>query len=384
MLAGPSPLDPSDEQSLTKPVMVTNPPSPVEELYGVCTHIISTSVNIVIGHLVSGHMTYANLPSTATPYSFRLASRLGCPARGERVDDMKSDSPGPAVERALLTAELRRLRQARGERQQDAAKACEWSVSKFTRIENGTSPITKADLESLLRHYGMTDVTEISELTDRARRARQKGWWEAYGIGDKAFEGYLGYEDGASRIRVSTAVTLPGLLQAPEYTRAILMAYKVPSDAINDAIRLRQERQRRVAERAPTQTFIVDEAALARPAGHAMPDQLRHLIHIAHKPAVTLRVIPIHQGPHFGLKGPFVLLDFDGALDPMLYLESARSGDLLIAGSTEQSSAPGVSVVPDPSGTVAEYEDGYDSLGELALDPADSLKLLEKLARDIK
>lgn len=300
------------------------------------------------------------------------------------MGDMEPGNLGPAVERALLTAELRRLRQASGKRQQDVAKACEWSVSKFTRIENGTSPITKADLEALLRYYGMTDAAQISELTERARRARQKGWWEGYELGDKAFEAYLGYEDGASTIRVSTAVTLPGLLQAPDYTRAILTANRISSDAIDGAIRLRQDRQRRVAERAPEQTYILDEAALIRPVNGSMQEQLRHLIHVAGKPTVTIRVIPIRRGPHFGLKGPFVLLGFGGALDPVLYLESARSGDLLIAGTTEQASVPGVSIVPDPSGTVAQYEDGYDSLSEIALDPDESLKLLGDLAREMR
>jgi transcriptional regulator with XRE-family HTH domain len=303
---------------------------------------------------------------------------------GERVKDMEPSSHGPAVERALLTAELRRLRLASKKRQQDVAKACEWSMSKFTRIENGASPVTKTDLEALLRQYDVTDSARISELTARARIAREKGWWEEYQFGeDKAFQAYVGYEDGASTIRMSQGLVIPGLLQIPKYTRVIMEAYRISPVVIERTISLRQERQRRVADRAPVQSYILDEAALIRPVRDVMVEQLRHLLNVARKRSVQIRVIPFSRGPHFGLKGPFVLLGFDVSLDDVLYLESARRGDLLIAETKEQVSGPGVPTVADPASEVASYEDGFASLLEVALDPDESLKFIERLARDL-
>ena len=295
---------------------------------------------------------------------------------------METSSHGPAVERALLTAELRRLRQASGKRQQDVAKDCEWSVSKFTRIENGTSPVTKTDLEALLRYYGVTDPDQLAEWTTRARRAREKSYWEDFELEDKAFEAYLGYEDGASSIR-TYQFSIPGLLQVPKYTRLLLQAYRVSPDRIERQIRIRQERQRRVADRAPEQIYILDESALVRPVGDAMPEQLRHLVNMVRKPNIAIHVIPFSRGPHVGLRGPFVLLGFDVPLDSVLYLESARHSNLLIAEMKEQASNAGGATLDNPADEVAGYEDDFASLLEIALDRDESVKHLEKIIREL-
>ena len=249
---------------------------------------------------------------------------------------MSPSSHGPAVERALLSAELKRLRSVSGKTQEAVAAACEWSVAKFSRIENGTSPVRKADLESLLRYYSVEEE-RINELTQRAREARTPGWWEDYDFGaDKGFETYVGYEDGASSIRMFQPLVVPGLLQTPLYARETMEAWGISPEAIAKGVKLREERQRKIAARSPEQYYVLDEAVIRRPVGSAMPEQLRHLIRIAQKPNVTIRIIPFSRGPHFGLRGPFVLLSFEGPLDSVLYLESARRGDLLIAETKDQ------------------------------------------------
>jgi transcriptional regulator with XRE-family HTH domain len=297
---------------------------------------------------------------------------------------MSSEHLGPAVQRALLISELKRLRSVSGETQEQVAKAREWSVSKFTRIENGTAPVSKSDLEGLLRHYGVTDQDQINELTTLARQAREKAWWYDYDFGDdKAFESYVGYEAGASSIRMSQALVVPGLIQTPEYTRQTMQAWGIPPGNIARGVELRAERQQRVAARGPEQCYILDEGVIRRPVGNVMPEQLRHLVRIAQKPTVTIRVIPFNRGPHFGLRGPFVLLGFDVPLDDVLYLESARRGDLLIAETKEQVSGPGVPTVENAADEVARYEDGFADLLRLALEPKDSLEFMEQTARDL-
>lgn len=296
---------------------------------------------------------------------------------------MSSGSPGPAVERALLSAELKRLRSVSGETQDAVATACEWSVAKFSRIENGTSSVRKADLEALLRHYGVNEK-HINELTQRARDARAPGWWEDYDFGaDKGFEAYVGYEDGASSIRMFQPLVVPGLLQIPQYTLQTLEAWGISPEVIAKGIKLREERQRRVAARGPVQYYVLDEAVIRRPSGSAMRDQLEHLIRISQKPNVTIRVIPFSKGPHFGLRGPFVLLGFDGALDDVLYLESARRGDLLIAETKDQFAGPNVPKVENPADEVANYEDNYGGLLKISLDPEESRELVRQAIQEL-
>ncbi|MFQ6200327.1 Scr1 family TA system antitoxin-like transcriptional regulator, partial [Streptomyces sp. NPDC000405] len=41
----------------------------------------------------------------------------------------------------------------------------------------------------------------------------------------------------------------------------------------------------------------------------------------AARPGVSIQVVPFRTGAHVGLQGPFVLLEFDGDIDHILYLE---------------------------------------------------------------
>jgi transcriptional regulator with XRE-family HTH domain len=297
---------------------------------------------------------------------------------------MSSGGYGPAVARALLSSELKKLRAASGETQEHVAAACEWSVAKFSRIENGSSAVRRADLEALLRHYHVDDH-RIAELAELAREARTPGWWDDYDFGsDKGFEAYVGYEDGASSIRMSQPNVIPGLLQIPQYTVQTLEAWGVTPEAITRGLKLREDRQRRIAARGPEQVYILDQSVIERPSGSAMPDQLRHLIRVAEKRNVTIRIIPFSRGPHYGMQGPFVLLGFDGALEDVLYLESARRGDLLIAENKEQLAGPNVPKFENPADEVAKYKDGFGSLLKTALEPEESLALIEQTARDIE
>jgi transcriptional regulator with XRE-family HTH domain len=308
---------------------------------------------------------------------------LGFLCPWKQGDDVEAEGQGPAVARALLCAELKRLRTVFGETQEAAAAACEWSLAKFSRIENGTQTVRKADLEALLRHYNLGE-DQIEELTQLARVARAPGWWDDYDLGqDRGFQAYVGYEDGASSIRMWQPLVIPGLLQTAQYTQEILEAWGVQPKAIAREVRLREERQRRITVRAPEQYYLLDEAVIRRHVGTVMSEQLRHLARVAQKPAVTIRVIPFNKGPHFGLQGPFTLLGFAGPLDDVLYLESARRGDLLIAQTGDQYVGSNVLRIEDPADEVSRYENSFQGLLKLALDSETSLEIINQVAGEL-
>jgi transcriptional regulator with XRE-family HTH domain len=293
---------------------------------------------------------------------------------------MSSEELGPAVQRELLIQELKRLRMGSRETQEQVAKARDWSVSKFTRIENGNSPISKSDLEGLLRYYGIENQSRIDELVAWAKGARELGWWANFYDGDdKAFEAYLGWEDGASSIRMFQGLTIPGLLQTESYMRALMSAYNHKPEEIKKSVELRLERQKKIAKRAPEQIYILDETIIRRPIGDVMPDQLSHLLRVAEKPSVTIRIIPYSEGMHFGLKGSFVLLGFGGLLDDVLYLEGARRGDLLIG--EREAIGPGAPDAEHLGTELAWYQDGFNNLLQIALEPQDSLELISEALR---
>lgn len=297
---------------------------------------------------------------------------------------MNPSSYGPVVQRALLTGELASLRRSREETQQAAAHDLKWSLSKFIRVEGGDVRLSQADLEYLLRHYQVTDGASIKRLSDLAEGARARGWWQHYRLpDDKAFVDYIGYESDASKIQLTQGSNIPGLLQIEPYMRIIATAYGANSEEAEDIVALRKARQDRMASRSPQQIYILDEAALRRRVGEVMPEQLRHLIALADKPTITILVIPFAAGPHYGLKGPFAILGFDFGLDDVLYLESARRGDLIIepGGQTLQGHTEDVAAAEVED--VREYQSGFRSMINSALDPADSVKFIEQVIREM-
>ena len=297
---------------------------------------------------------------------------------------MNSHSYGPVVQRALLTRELVKLRQGRKETQQVAARALKWSLSKFIRVEGGDVRLSQADLEYLLRHYNVTDEEHIKYLSDLAEGGRKRGWWQDYKLpNDKAFADYVGYETDASIIQMSDGANIPGLLQTEPYMRALVAAYGPRGEGIENIVALRKARQDKVASREVEQIYILDEAALRRKVGDTMPDQLRHLVALTDKPNITILVIKFEAGPHFGMRGPFVILKFDLDIDDVLFLESARRGDLIIApdGETQQGDPEDFAAarVDDVKG----YEAGFQSMVNTALDPADSVRFVQHILREM-
>jgi hypothetical protein len=118
----------------------------------------------------------------------------------------------------------------------------------------------------------------------------------------------------------------------------------------------------------------VDEAAIRRHVGISkdpaiMPAQLRHIADIVERDErVTVRVIPFSAGAHVGMFGPFTLLEFEGDLSDVLYLEWRRAAAALITGGDPQ---------------IAACADAFESLAQEALSVDDSLELLRSAAEEM-
>lgn len=62
-----------------------------------------------------------------------------------------------------------------------------------------------------------------------------------------------------------------------------------------------------------------------------MGDQVRHLIETAQRPNIVLQVIPLSTGAHEGLRGPFVIADFEDA-PSVVYLDTTVRGQVVEQG----------------------------------------------------
>jgi transcriptional regulator with XRE-family HTH domain len=281
------------------------------------------------------------------------------------------------VQSALLRGELVRLRRESSLTQEQVASDLEWSPSKLIRVEGGRSSITKVDLDALLARYGVTSESTRERLQLLNRGARERGWWDKYKDEvSPTYLSYVGFEAGAAFIRQFQFGFVPGLLQTADYAEAVTIN-SVDAIRVAAIVGLRLQRQSELAQRdpRPRQYYVVDEAAIRRHVGIAkspdiMPEQLRHVADRAEQDdLITVRVIPFEAGAHRGLYGPFNLLEFDGGLSELLYIDAGR--------------AEFASMVMGDDPRVAEYRDDFELLLEDALSADKSIELIRRVAEEM-
>jgi len=236
-----------------------------------------------------------------------------------------ASGPGPVVQRELLIKALRDRRRAAGSDKQAVAEALNWPVARLIAIEGGLEPISPDELRALLRQYDCNE-DETQRLIGLAEGATEPGYWEPYRahIEDTMFLTYLQYENGAARIEQFQNHLVHGLLQTPEYARAVLRQWypAAPGAQLSRLLELRMARQDAV--RDTSQAFVLDESVLHRRIGDlaVMRGQLSALLtSIAERPQVAIQILPLTEGATFGIRGPFGLLDFAGTLEPVLHME---------------------------------------------------------------
>jgi transcriptional regulator with XRE-family HTH domain len=279
---------------------------------------------------------------------------------------------GPVVQSALLRSELIRLRKESGQTQEQVAEALDWSPSKLIRVEGGRSSITKVDLDALLTRYGISSEGQRERLQALNRGARERAWWANYRDDlDATYIEYVGYEAGAAFIRQFQSGYVPGLLQTQAYAE-VVTTNSVDAVRSTPTVKLRLQRQSELARRSapPRQYYVIDEAVIRRHVGirldpAIMPQQLLRIAERAQtEELITVRVIPFNTGAHRGLSGPFTLLEFDGPMPDLLYLDAGREATLITG--------------TDPR--IAEYADDFEILLESALSANDSIEFIREAA----
>ncbi|MFD5971989.1 helix-turn-helix domain-containing protein [Streptomyces bacillaris] len=224
-----------------------------------------------------------------------------------------------------LGGELLRMREACDLRQSHAADALTASVAKVAKIERGLVPIRDPDILALCHLYGETDADTLDRLlalakADRERR-KASGWWNQY-PGLRSMAEYAALEDIATSVRTWQLAIVPGLLQTPDYARALAVgngSWEDP-DEIEPFIEARMTRQARLAGENPLELWaVVHEAALRQLVGgrEVMREQLGHLVDMARQPNVKLQITPYLAGAHPGLTSAFTIVSFaePGALE---------------------------------------------------------------------
>ncbi|WSG34737.1 helix-turn-helix domain-containing protein [Micromonospora ureilytica] len=289
-----------------------------------------------------------------------------------------ADDMGSTVPRRQLGRALRDLRTEARMTLDGAAEAMQWSRQKMWRIETGLGPVRTLDAKAMCELYGATpDLT--GALTALAAETNAKGWWHSYGDAvPDWFELYVGLESAASRLREHDDTLIPGLLQTPGYTRGVYQNRpNMPADELEEVLDVRRRRQEILIRRlpkAPRLEWVLSEAVLLRCVGgpSVMGEQLDRLLERTRLPNVSIRVLPLSAGAHYGaLAGAFVMLDFPlvNRVVPdqsVVYSESV-TGALYL----------------DRAEEFAVYEKVWASLLDLALDEEQSRRMIGKIKEEV-
>jgi transcriptional regulator with XRE-family HTH domain len=282
---------------------------------------------------------------------------------------------GPAVRRRKLGAELRMLRTGAGLTSGEAARLVGWHQSKVSRIETGASGVKPADVRLLLDAYGVVEG-QLRELllvlAGSADTAGRHHWWHAYrGVLPPAYRDFISLESQAGAMRTLETSVVPGLLQTPEYARAVtrVAADGLDDEALDALVEVRLARQDVLRNDPPLElSAVLDEAVLRREVGGpgVMARQLERLMEAARLPQVRLQVLPFAAGAHIGITGPFVIFSFPSTSDLDVVVLDQLTSSLYLERKED----------------LQAYAEAFNTLQIHALSPEDSLDYIAGIGDD--
>lgn len=294
---------------------------------------------------------------------------------------------GLASSRRVFGSFLRELRKTGGKTHLSASLCLEVSRQVIMRLEGGQpTKLTTPQISLLLDLYGASPQVRQEalrlwgEVRDQEKIARQqgnsKGFWQPYA--DQVaphFPQYLQLEADADRICTHQLVLVHGLLQTPDYRRALVKIEDPELSAVDveRRVELNSRRQVKLVEDGFTITAYLSEAVLRHQAGSppVMAAQLRWLLELGERDNINIRVIPFGVGPHRGLTiQSFTLLRFphltDGSSEPpLIYLEGAMGALYL-----------------NRADVLEEYQAAISALQAVALSEGDTRNLVSHSAKE--
>ncbi|WP_307806340.1 helix-turn-helix transcriptional regulator [Streptomyces sp. FH025] len=191
---------------------------------------------------------------------------------------------------------LRELRLAGGKEAKAVARSAAMSPSKLSKIENGRLTPSVIDVERILTALDVPEEIK-ARLAEAARTiATEATAWRIYrraGL-HKHQEEIRAIEAQTRLLRVFQPSCIPGLLQSPEYVRAVQQHSELTPEVLEKMVGARLRRQEILFDRARSFHFLITESVLRweilPPA--MMAAQLDKLVTMSRMPNITVGVVP--------------------------------------------------------------------------------------------
>jgi len=280
---------------------------------------------------------------------------------------MSDEAYGATIAKRRLARRLTEARVRTGYTANHACDVLNWGRGKVGRFEaNQWKRPEMSDIRDLMRIYDI-ESGERDEIEDLAIRARARPWWREYPeIFDSEFPGY---ENDATTIRVFMPLVLPGLLQTPAYTEALMRAGPRPPAYRRRAVDSRLRRQEILDRKdgsAPMVSAVITEASLLYRWGLREDrwEQIEHLIALSTRRNIQLHVQRFEDGPPTGIVSMVNIFGFRDDEPSLVFVETDYA--------VEEVSKPEL---------VQGYLESFERARDAALEPADTTGFLEHLAK---
>jgi hypothetical protein len=280
---------------------------------------------------------------------------------------MADDDYGATIAKRRLARLLTEARENSGYTANTVCDILNWGRGKVGRFEaNQWKRPELSDIRDLVRIYDLPD-DERQQIEDLAVKARARAWWrDVPEIFDSEFPGF---ENDATTIALFKPLVLPGLMQTSAYAEALMRAGPRPPAWRRKALAARMRRQEilsRADGTAPAVHAVITEASLLYKWGarEDRREQIEHLVDLAKQRNIDLRVQRFEDGPPVGMVSMIDIFGFRDDEPDLVFIET----DYAI----EEVSRPE---------SVRSYTESFERARDAAIEPADTIGYLERLAK---
>ncbi|MDI3418115.1 helix-turn-helix domain-containing protein [Streptomyces luteolus] len=276
----------------------------------------------------------------------------------------------PTARQARLGAELRRLREAAGLKAREVAGLLSSTSAQMSQVEAGLAGVSEERIRRLATHYACGNVELIDALA--AMTIRTQGWWEEFrGVLPPVFLDVAELEHHAAFLREVVITHIPGLLQTPDYARAVFgyMVPELPESEIVPRVEHRMRRRSVITGASPkSYETIVHEAALRMRVGsrEVQRAQLRAMLEQIGDQRASVRVIPFDTD-HFA-----------GASSAMMYV-----GGTLPRLDTVLRDSPHGTAFLDAESQLDRFRTLFRKVEKASLAPAQSRDFIHLLTKEL-
>jgi transcriptional regulator with XRE-family HTH domain len=279
----------------------------------------------------------------------------------------------PLDKRRKLGRELRRLRLRAGLSGPQLADRIGTTQTRVSRIETAVVKPKIADVESWFDATGTPKREQAALLSLAEEALTELSEWQAVFRGSLAGRQreLMATDKVARQIRHFQPYLVPGPFQTADYARAAIAGSNVTGEVdVEQAVLDRLERGRRIlSKRGPLYDAVLMEAGIRwRPKGcppGTRGAQWQRLIEVAQATHVSIRVIPLDAELVVAPMVGFVMVTLKDPDEPMIVRMETPAIHMAFSGADQ----------------LAAFELTWERMSVAALEPEDSVGLLERLIR---